>query len=77
MNTRAISARQRRKYAAEKVQSVVNDVGRLAEMGLQVVGRDLLADGEVVRHDPKATAAVALELARRGRASRSKIRIIG
>jgi uncharacterized cofD-like protein len=77
VNTRAISARQRRKYAAQQAQSVINDVDRLAKMGLQVVARDLLADGEVVRHDPKATAEVALELARRGRASRSKIRIIG
>jgi uncharacterized cofD-like protein len=77
VNTRAISARQKRKYAAKKMQSVVNDVDRLADMGLQVVTRDLLADGEVVRHDSKATAEVALELARRGRASRSKIRVLG
>jgi hypothetical protein len=77
VNTRAISARQKRKYAAKKMQSVVNDVDRLTEMGLQVVARDLLADGEVVRHDSKATAEIALELARRGRASRSKIRVLG
>jgi len=77
VNTRAISARQRRKYAAKKMQSVLNDMDRLEEMGLQVVARDLLADGEVVRHDSKATAEVALELARRGRASRSKIRVLG
>ena len=77
VNTRAISARQRHKYAAQKAQSVLNDVDRLAEMGLLVVARDLLAEGEVVRHDSKATAEVALELARRGRAARSKIRIIG
>src|SRR3984893_8027318 len=77
VNTRAISARQRRKYAAQKAQSVINDVDRLGEMGFPGVARDMLADGEVVRHDPKATAEVALELARRGRASRSKIRIIG
>ena len=77
VNTRAITARQRHKYAAQQVQSVINDVDRLAAMGLRVVARDLLADGEVVRHDPQATAEVALELARRGRASRSKIRAIG
>ncbi len=39
VNTRAISARQRRKYAAQKVRSVLNDIDRLAEMGLQVSGR--------------------------------------
>jgi uncharacterized cofD-like protein len=77
VNTRAISARQKRKYAAKKMQSVVNDVDRLEKMGLQVVAGDMLADGEVVRHDSKATAEIALELARRGRASRSKIRVLG
>jgi uncharacterized cofD-like protein len=77
VNTRAISARQKRKYAAKKMQAVVNDVDRLEKMGLQVVAGDMLADGEVVRHDSKATAEIALELARRGRASRSKIRVLG
>src|SRR5580692_703314 len=42
VNTRAITARQRRKYAAQKVRAVVNDVDRLEEMGLQVVATDLL-----------------------------------
>jgi uncharacterized cofD-like protein len=76
VNTRSISARQRRKYAAEEVQSVVNDVDRLAGMGLHVVTADLLGEGEIVRHDPRATAEVAMELARRGRGSRRKIRIL-
>ena len=66
VNTRAITARQRRKYAAEKVRSVLNDVDRLAEMGLQVVAADLLAAGDSVRHDPRASADVALQLAKRG-----------
>ena len=77
VNTRSISARQRRKYAAQNVQSVVNDVDRLARMGLQVVTADLLAEGDIVRHDPRATADIALNLARRGRAGRGKIRILG
>ena len=77
VNTRAITARQRRRYAAEKVRSVVNDVDRLAEMGLQVVASDLLASGDIVRHDPRASADVALQLAKRGRAARSKVRVLG
>ena len=77
VNTRSISARQRRKYAAEEAQSVVNDVDRMADMGLQVVAADLLGEGEIVRHDPRATAEVAMELARRGRAARRKVRILG
>jgi uncharacterized cofD-like protein len=76
VNTRSISPRQRRKYAAEEVQSVVNDIDRLAGMGLHVVTADLLGEGEIVRHDPRATAEVAMELARRGRGSRRKIRIL-
>jgi uncharacterized cofD-like protein len=77
VNTRSISAQQRRKYAAEEAQSVVNDVDRLVGMGLQVVAADLLGEGEIVRHDPRATAEVAMELARRGRAARRKVRILG
>lgn len=77
VNTRAISARQRRKYAAEKAQSVMNDVDRLAGMGLQIVAADLLADGEIVRHDSRASAEIAMELARRGRFARKKVRVLG
>jgi uncharacterized cofD-like protein len=77
INTRSITAKQRRKYAAEQVQSVVNDVDRLAAMGLQVVAEDLLGDGDIVRHDPRATAGIALALARRGRMARRKVRVLG
>src|SRR5713226_3278500 len=55
VNTRSISARQRRKYAAEEVQPVVNDFDRLAQMGVHVTGADLLGEGEIVRHDPRGT----------------------
>ena len=67
VNTRPITQRQRRKYAAEKSQPVENDIERLEKMGVQVVGADLLAEGNIVRHDPEAAAAVAMELARRSR----------
>jgi uncharacterized cofD-like protein len=76
VNTRAISPRQRRRYAAENVRPVLNDVDRLAEMGLQVVAADLLASGDSVRHDPRASAEVALQLAKRGRSRRAKIRVL-
>jgi uncharacterized cofD-like protein len=77
VNTRAITARQRRKYAAQNVRSVLNDVDRLAEMGLQVVATDLLASGESVRHDPRASADVALQLAKRGQTARRRVRVLG
>lgn len=77
VNTRPISARQRRKYAAKHAQPVLNDVDRLAAMGLEVVTGDLLADGEIVRHDSRATAEIVMSLARRGGAARSKVRVFG
>jgi uncharacterized cofD-like protein len=76
VNTRSISARQRRKYAAEQAQSVLNDVDRLEQMGLQVVAADLLGDSDIVRHDQRATADIAVNLARRGRAARQKVRVL-
>ena len=77
VNTRPITARQRRKYAAENVGAVLNDMDRLSEMGLQVLGTDLLGSGDRVRHDPRGSAEVALQLAKRGRARRGKIRVLG
>jgi uncharacterized cofD-like protein len=77
VNTRPISARQRRRYAAQKVRSVLNDVDRLAEMGLQVVATDLLDSGDSVRHDPRASADVTLQLAKRGQMARRKVRVVG
>lgn len=77
VNTRSVSARQRRKYAAQKARSVLNDVDRLAEMGLQVMTADLLAPGDIVRHDPRASAEVALQLAKRGRIARRRVRVLG
>jgi len=77
VNTRPITPRQRRKYAAEEVQSVINDVDRLSAMGLQVVAQDLLAEGDIVRHDSRVAAEIAMDLARRGRALRNKVHILG
>lgn len=77
VNTRSISARQRRKYAAEEAHSVMNDVDRLESMGMDVVAADLLGDGDVVRHDPRATAEIVMQLARRGHLAKQKLRILG
>jgi len=38
-----------------------------------VIGRDLLLEGEKVRHSPQAVAALALELAREGRKRRTAL----
>ena len=74
VNTRKITARQRRKYAVERAYPVENDIDRLERMGLQVMGADLLSHGDIVRHDPEAAAAVAMELARKARRRRPVIR---
>jgi uncharacterized cofD-like protein len=70
INTRPITGARRRRYAAERVFPVQNDYPRLAELGLRVVGRNLLARGERIRHSPAETASVAVELAQESRASR-------
>ncbi len=71
VNTRPFSEHLLRRYAQERAQPVENDVERLQEMGLKVVGGDFLQEeGEKIRHDPKAIAAAALELAREGRRRR-------
>jgi uncharacterized cofD-like protein len=73
INTKPITPEQREKYAAEKSQPVINDVDRLAELGVEVTGAELLSAGETVRHDPALTGAMALRLAREAaQARRSK-----
>jgi uncharacterized cofD-like protein len=67
VNTKTITPKQRRKYAVEQAKPVEGDIERLKEMGVEVVGADLLLGGDVVRHDPEATGAIAMELARRAR----------
>jgi hypothetical protein len=58
-------------YAAEKVYPVVVDQPRLTAMGVEVIGLNLLAKGEKVRHNPAAAAAIAIELAQKSRLRRS------
>lgn len=70
INTRPITGARRRRYAAGRVFPVQNDYPRLAEMNVRVVGRNLLARGDRIRHSPQALAAVAVELAQESRASR-------
>jgi uncharacterized cofD-like protein len=70
LNTRPITGARRRRYAAHRVFPVQNDYPTLADLGLRVVGRNLLSRGETIRHAPDATAAVAVELAQESRASR-------
>ena len=67
VNTRHIGGERRRRYAAQKVYPVQVDVPRLEQYGVEIIARDLLAKTDMVRHDPDATAAVAVEQAQRAR----------
>ncbi len=70
VNTRKIRPGVLRKYAAQRSEPVENDNDQLRKMGLRVVSRALALEDNVVRHDPGAVAAVAMELAAESRAGR-------
>jgi len=70
VNTRPISGLLRRRYAAQKVLPVDNDITRIEDQGLKVVGADLLGQSDKIRHDSTALAEVAVRLAREGREAR-------
>jgi uncharacterized cofD-like protein len=70
LNTTAVSRPSIRRYAREEAQPVENDVDALRKMGLTVVGLDLLAPSQIVRHDSAKTAAIAVQLAKKGRRRR-------
>jgi uncharacterized cofD-like protein len=72
VNTRPISGALRRKYAAARVFPVNIDTPLIEEAGMKVVGATLVAKSEQVRHDPQATAAVAVFLAEEGRRRRTQ-----
>ena len=71
LNTTPINPKQRRLYAAQKVFPVECDVPRLEDLGVGVLSRPLLDGGEKVRHNSKAIAALAMELAFEGRQRRT------
>ncbi len=72
VNTKPVAPALLRRYAKDGAQPVVNDNVRLEAMGLKVVGAPLAMDRNLVRHDPGASAAVAIQLASQARGSRTK-----
>jgi uncharacterized cofD-like protein len=71
VNTQPIRASLKKRYAYQLALPVENDLERIAEMGIEVVGGNFLQQSEKVRHNPEEIAAVALRLAREGRAKRA------
>lgn len=74
VNCSPIGPAKRRRYAREKVEPVENDVDAIRSLGIRVMQAPLLLHSEIVRHDPRPAANVALKLARANR--RKKIREI-
>jgi hypothetical protein len=50
-----------RRYSAEKAAPVALDPDALLALGCRIVKRDLVAEGDKVRHDPVKLAAAILE----------------
>lgn len=67
INTERISKSVLRSYATQQSYAVDNDVDKMEEMGIQVVGAPLVGEGKKIRHDSDASAAIAIKLAERSR----------
>jgi len=70
VNIRAIPSAMKKRYAREAAMPVENDVEAIFKMGLKVVAGNLASHVDMVRHDPAATAALAVKLAQEGRRRR-------
>ena len=67
VNTSPISPELLRKYEADSAEPVEADIERLQAMGVETASANLLLESGTVRHDPLATARIAMNLARKGR----------
>jgi uncharacterized cofD-like protein len=70
LNSRPLTPAVLDRYAAKKAKPVEHDVHKLVDMGVKVMKVDLAAESDVLRHDPAASAAVAVQLATRARQRR-------
>jgi len=60
LNTRDLSLRMRRRYAAQRAEPVVNDLQEIRELGVEPVTASLLVEDHVVRHDHVRLAQLLL-----------------
>jgi uncharacterized cofD-like protein len=70
VNTAPILTSLRERYASQQALPVENDLERIEQMGIKVVGGNFLQQSHKVRHNPEEIAAVAMRLAREGRSRR-------
>jgi uncharacterized cofD-like protein len=70
INTAPIAAAMKKRYARQQATPVENDISAIVKLGVKVIAANLVWRSEKVRHDPLATAAVAVKLAQEGRRRR-------
>lgn len=63
VNIRPITTAMKRRYASHAAMPVENDIDELFRMGVKVMAGKLARHGETLKHDPEATAEVAVKLA--------------
>ena len=71
VNIRPITPAMKKRYARQSALPVENDLDALFQMGLKVMAGNLALTSGMVRHDPGATATVAIKLAQEGRRRRN------
>jgi uncharacterized cofD-like protein len=71
INIRPITSEMKTRYAQQEALPVENDIDVLFKMGIKVMAGKLARHGETLKHDPEATAAVAVKLAQEGRSRRN------
>lgn len=62
LNTRELSLRMRRRYAADRAEPVCNDLEEVEKLGVKPVLADLLIEDRVARHDSRRLAQLLLNL---------------
>jgi uncharacterized cofD-like protein len=71
INIRPITSAMKTRYAKQEALPVYNDIDALFRMGVKVMAGNLARHGETLKHDPEATAEVAVKLAQEGRRRRN------
>lgn len=65
VSTSKVSPALRKNYALLDSAPIVNDFDAITDLGIEVIGAELLMEGPRVRHNPAAIARVAVDLALR------------
>ena len=77
VNILPIAQAMKKRYARQAAMPVENDMEELFRMGLKVIAGNLARHGQTLKHDPEATAAVAVKLALENRRRRARDLAVG